>query len=75
MGKVISVRVGNDQEKLLTKFAETEGMSVSDFIRETVFDKIETEMDIKILDERKQIAKNNEYEGRSLEEVIKNLDL
>ncbi len=75
MAKVISVRLDDIQERLLVKFAESEGMSVSDFIRDTVFEKIENEMDLKILDERSKNAKENNYKGYSLEQVMNEFDL
>ena len=75
MAKVISVRLDDIQEKLLVKFAESEGMSVSDFIRETVFEKIENEMDLIILQERSKNAKENNYKGYSLEQVMNEFDL
>lgn len=75
MGKVISVRIDDDQDKILAKFAASEGLSVSDFVRKTIFNKIEDELDISLLEERKQTAREEDYETLSLDEVIHNLNL
>lgn len=75
MSRSISIRLGKEQEELLTQFAVSEGISVSDLVRNSVFEKIEDEMDIRVLDRRMNDAEVNGDRGKSLEEVILDLDL
>ena len=75
MSRSISIRLGKEQEELLTQFAVSEGISVSELVRNSVFEKIEDEMDIRVLDRRMNDAEVNGDRGKSLEEVILDLDL
>ncbi len=43
----ISLRLNNEETKLIKKFAELNGMTVSELMRRSVFDKIEDEYDLK----------------------------
>lgn len=42
----ISLRLTDEETKLIRKYAELHGLSVSELIREAVMEKIETEYDI-----------------------------
>ena len=66
----VSVRLNKEEEKLLKQYADLHGISVSEVIREAIFDKIENEFDM-------SVAENALHEYRknpvtyTLEEVIK----
>lgn len=42
----ISLRVSAEDEQLIKQYAEVHNMSVSEFIRKTVFEKLEDELDL-----------------------------
>ena len=71
---VISIRMTEEEKKLAESYAKLNGMSLSEAIKRTFFDKIEEEYDIAIAD-----AALREYEKNpktySLEELKKELDL
>lgn len=47
----ISIRVSDSEKKLIQQFAELYGVSVSEYIRTIVMEKIEDEYDIKCAEE------------------------
>ena len=75
MSKVLSIRIDKDQELILEKFANTEGKSVSQFVRDTIFEKIEEEMDIQLFNERVHSKSRQKELSKSLEDVITELGL
>ena len=44
----ISLRLNDEDTQLIKKYAELNGISVSDLIRQTVLDKIESEYDLEL---------------------------
>ncbi len=70
----ISLRLSEDDSMLIRKYAEMHGMSVSDLVRQSVFEKIENEYDLHVyqeaLDEYRKDPKTY-----SLKEVEKELGL
>ena len=71
---LISIRMTEEEKRLAEAYAKLNGMSLSEAIKRTFFDKIEEEYDIAIAD-----AALREYEKNpktySLEELKKELDL
>lgn len=55
----ISLRLNDEDTQLIKKYAELNGISVSDLIRQTVLDKIESEYDLELF-------------SKALENYIKN---
>jgi predicted DNA-binding protein len=51
MDMVISIRFTDEEIKILKKFAALEGMSVSELIRSSVFEKIEDVLDLGLVEE------------------------
>lgn len=43
----ISIRLSPEEESVIRKFAEFQGLSVSELIRQSVLDRIEDELDLK----------------------------
>lgn len=70
MDMVISIRFTDEEIKILKKFAALEGMSVSELIRSSVFEKIEDVLDLGLVEEGiKQYEKDKKT--YSLSEVKK----
>ena len=71
---VISIRMTEEEKRLAEAYAKLNGMSLSEAIKRTFFDKIEEEYDVAMAD-----AALREYEKNpktySLEELKKELDL
>ena len=55
----ISMRVSDAEKELIQKFAALYGMSVSDYIRTVVMEKIEDEFDLKAYEEAKAEFEKN----------------
>lgn len=55
----ISLRLNDDDNNLIRKYAELNGMSVSDLIRQTVLDRIEDEYDLKAYAEAMEEYRKN----------------
>ena len=70
----ISLRMSQEEERLIKKYAEIWGLSVSELIRQAVMEKIEDEIDLELA--QKALA---EYEANpisySMEEIKKELGL
>lgn len=70
----ISLRLNDEDTMLIKKYAEINKISVSDLIRQTVLERIETEYDLEMFDKAMAEYKNNPV-TYSLDEVEKELGL
>lgn len=70
----ISLRLNEEDSMLIKKYAEINKISVSDLIRQSVMERIETEYDLQMFDKAMEEYKNNPA-TYSLEEVEKELGL
>ncbi len=70
----ISLRLSETDSMLFKKFAEMNGITVSELIRSSVMEKIEDEYDLKVYKKAMQEFKKNPV-TYSLEEVEKELNL
>ena len=70
----ISLRLNDEESYLIKKYAEINKISVSDLIRQTVMEHIETEYDLKLFDKAMKEYQNNPV-TYSLDEVEKELGL
>lgn len=70
----ISLRLNEEDSMLIKKYAEINKLSVSDLIRQSVMERIETEYDLQMFDKAMEEYKNNPA-TYSLEEVEKELGL
>ena len=48
---VISIKFNEEEEKVIKKFIESKGFSVSQYIKDLIFEKIEDECDLEIYKE------------------------
>ena len=70
----ISMRLNDNDSKLIKAYADMHGLTVSELMRESVLDRIEDEYDLKIFEEAMAEYKDNPA-TYSLEDVAKELDL
>lgn len=70
----ISLRLSDEDTLLIKKYAELNRLSVSDLIRQTIMERIETEYDIEMFDRAIKEYKNNPV-TYSLDDVEKELGL
>lgn len=72
---IISVRATEEEKEMIKKYAEFFGMSVSDFVKTSVIERIEDAFDlseIEAYEKRKEMGETKFY---SLDEVKKQLGL
>lgn len=70
----ISLRVNNEETDLIKSYAAAKGISVSELIRESVIERIENEIDLKLYNEALNEFNENPV-MYSLDEVTKELGL
>ncbi len=70
----ISLRLSDEDTLLIKKYAELNRLSVSDLIRQTVMERIETEYDLEMIDKAMAEYKNNPV-TYSLDDVERELGL
>lgn len=70
----ISLRLSDEDTMLIKKYAKINKISVSDLIRQTVMEKIESEYDLEVFDKAMAEYKNNPV-TYSLDETEKELGL
>lgn len=70
----ISLRLSDEDTLLIKKYAELNRLSVSDLIRQTVMERIETEYDLEMFDKAMAEYKNNPV-TYSLDDVERELGL
>lgn len=70
----VSLRLNNNDSELIKAYAEMNGISVSELFRQTVLDRIETELDLKAYEQAMKEYKADPT-TYALEDVIKELNL
>ncbi len=70
----ISLRLNDEDAQLIKKYAELNGISVSDLIRQTVLDKIESEYDLELFSKALENYSKNPV-TYTLDEVERELGL
>ena len=70
----ISLRLNNDDSKMIKAYAALNGISVSELVRRSVFERIEDEYDLKIYNEALADYKKNP-KTYSLEDIESELGL
>ena len=68
---VISVRVSDEEKETMLDFAKFNGQTVSKLLRDTFFEKIEEEYDMKIVEEYAREKSNGTLKLHSLEDILK----
>lgn len=67
---MLSIRLNEDTEKNLKKIAKFEGMSISDYVRKIIEEKLEDSYDIKIAELALEEYKKSGKKTYSFEEVF-----
>ena len=70
----VSVRLNEDEEKLIKTYAKMNNISISDLIRNAIMEKIEKEYDLECYEKAVKEYKNNP-KTYTMEEVKKELGL
>lgn len=71
----ITVRVNDLERKAIEEEAKFQGVGISNFIKKTIFEKLENEYDLKIINEFEQDEINGLIEYTPYEEFVKEYDL
>ena len=69
----ISLRLNNSDSEIIKAYAEMKGLSISEFVRRTVLERIEDEFDLKVYEAALSEYKKNPV-TYSLDEVIKEIN-
>ena len=72
---VISIRVNDDEKKVLDSASKAYGCKVSSMIKKIVFEKLENDYDLKIFEEYEKDKANSTLKTYTREEAWKMLDL
>ena len=70
----ISLRLSDEDSKLFKKYAEMHGISVSELLRQSVFEKIEDEYDLQVYKEAMEDFKKNPH-TYTLDEIEEELGI
>lgn len=71
----ISLRVPEEELKIFKSYAQFNNWSLSEAIRETMFEKIEDEFDLKVFEEYENEKANGTLITRPIDELWKNLEI
>lgn len=71
----ISVRVSAEDKALFEKYAKMHGLSLSEFVRQTVMERIEDEYDLKLLEAYEAERRAGNVRTRPIEELWNELGL
>lgn len=72
---VISVRLNNDEETLLKKVADFEGIGLSSYIKKIVFERLEEEYDLKLAENTYKAHIESNQKTYSFESVVEELGI
>lgn len=72
---VISIRFNNEEEKIIKKYIETKGTNISQYIKDLLFQQIEDEYDLEIVQDYLKAKKDGTLNLISFEEAIKEWDI
>lgn len=70
---VISLRLNENEEKLLREVAEFEGMGLSSYLKKIIFERLEDEYDLKIANEAYEKHMKNGAKTIKFDDLIKEL--
>ena len=71
----ITVRLNEDEQKAFNEYAKLYDMPLSTLFKKTLEEKIEDDIDMKIIEEYEEQVKNGTLETYSFDEVKEMLDL
>lgn len=72
---VISIRFNNEEERLIKEYVESKGFTVSQYIKDLLFQQIEEEYDLEIVQEYLKEKEAGTLNLISFEEAVKEWDI
>ena len=72
---VVSIRFNDDEEEILKNYVKSKGINLSQHIKNTIFEKIEEEYDLKIVQEYLKVKSEETLNLIPFEEAIKEWDI
>ena len=72
---VVSIRFNDDEEEILKNYVKSKGINLSQYIKNTVFEKIEEEYDLKSVQEYLKAKSEGTLNLIPFEEAIKEWDI
>ena len=72
---VVSIRFNDDEEEILKKYVKSKGINLSQQIKNTIFEKIEEEYDLKSVQEYLKAKSEGTLNLIPFEEAIKEWDI
>ena len=72
---VVSIRFNDDEEELLKNYVKSKGLNLSQYIKNTIFEKIEEEYDLKSVQEYLKVKSEGTLNLIPFEEAIKEWDI
>lgn len=70
---VISLRLNENEEKILKEVSEFEGMGISSYIKKIIFERLEDEYDIKLADRAYKNYLATDKKVTSFDDLVKEL--
>lgn len=70
---VISLRLNDNEEKILREISEIEGMGLSSYIKKILFERLEDEYDIKLADKAYKNYLATDKKTTSFDDIVKEL--
>ncbi|XKM12867.1 DUF6290 family protein [Orbaceae bacterium ac157xtp] len=71
----LTLRVNEEDKKLITSYAKLQGLSTSELLRTSVLEVINNDIDCKLYNESMAILNNQDDEEISFDEMVNNLGL
>ena len=72
---VVSIRFNDDEEEILKNYVKSKGINLSQYIKNTIFEKIEEEYDLKSVQKYLKAKSEGTLNLIPFEEAIKEWDL
>ena len=72
---VVSIRFNDDEEEILKNYVKNKGINLSQYIKNTIFEKIEEEYDLKSVQEYLKAKSEGTLNLIPFEEAIKEWDI
>lgn len=72
---LITINLSVEEERTFNQYAKFHAMSLSDLFKQALEEKIENEIDMKIIKDYEERVKNGTDDSKSFDEVKKILDL
>ena len=72
---VVSIRFNDEEEQIVKKYVKSKGTNLSQYIKNTIFEKIEEEYDLKLVQEYLKAKSEETLNLIPFEEAIKEWDI